>query len=140
MYRILVGVDGSVQSERAVRFAVDLAARVGDAEIVMLNVQEPVEEWQTHGLARDAIHQHREMLARDATTKARAMVEQAGISCRFDWSFGQPAQTIADQARIQNCAVIVMGTHGKGAIESLFLGSVAYKMLHLSTVPVTLVK
>jgi nucleotide-binding universal stress UspA family protein len=33
-----------------------------------------------------------------------------------------------------------MGTRGAGALESLLIGSVAYKVLHIADVPVTLVK
>ena len=140
MYRILVAVDGSERANRAARFAVGLAGRVGESEILLFNVQDPVEESQTHGLGRDAITKHREQLAQNAAEQARNIVEKAGKPCRFDWSFGDPAHVIAERARSHDCDLIVMGTLAQGRVENLLLGSVAYQTLQLSSVPVTLVK
>jgi nucleotide-binding universal stress UspA family protein len=139
MYRILVAVDGSEDANRAAKFAVDLARRLGDAELLLLNVQDPVEESQTHGLARDAINKHREEVARDAAAKARAIAESAGIKCTFEWLFGNAAHTIADRARSAACDLIVMGKLGHTRIENALLGSVVQPVLRLATVPITLV-
>lgn len=140
MVRILVPVDGSEAANRAARFAADTARRGGGGEIHLLNVQEPVLEWQTHGLAREAITAHRAELAQTAGAAAREAIERAGVACAFEWRFGDPAQTIAAAAREGGYDMIVMGTRGAGAIENLLIGSVAYKTLHLAHVPVTLVK
>jgi nucleotide-binding universal stress UspA family protein len=140
MYRILVAMDGSEEANRAAQFAVDLAQRISESEILVLNVQDPVEESQTHGLAHDAIIKHREQLAQGTAAQALAVIEKAGIRCQFDWSFGDPAHTIAEQARIRNCNLIVMGTHGTGRLANVLLGSVAQSTVHLSMVPVALVR
>lgn len=141
MVRILVPVDGSKAADRALQQAIAIAQRSGrDSEIRLFNVQEPVEEMQTHGLARDAILAHRDKLARDASVRARALLKKAGVRCSFEWRFGEPAQTIVRAARRAGCDMIVMGTRGAGALENLLLGSVAYKTLHLSKIPVTLVR
>jgi nucleotide-binding universal stress UspA family protein len=140
MYRILVAVDGSERADRAARFAIDLAKRVDGVEIRLVNVQDPVEESQTHGLARDAIHKHREQLAVAAGATARAMVEGAGLRCTFEWHLGDAARVIVDEAENAQCALIVMGVQGAGAIQNLLLGSVASKALQLSSVPITLVR
>ena len=47
---------------------------------------------------------------------------------------------IADSAEREGCDAIVMGTRGMGSIGSLMLGSVATKVVHLTKLPVTLVK
>jgi nucleotide-binding universal stress UspA family protein len=140
MYRILVGVDGSEHADRAAQFAIDLARRLDDAQLQFVNVQEPVEESQTHGLARDAILQHREALAAATTSAATARAAGAGVRCAFEWHFGDPAEVLVNVASGMQCALIVLGTRGAGAIQNLLLGSVAQKALHLSSVPITLVK
>jgi nucleotide-binding universal stress UspA family protein len=140
MYRILVGIDGSEHADRAAQFAVDLAKRIDGAELQLINVQEPPEESQTHGLARDAIRQHRETLAVATGTTAKAMAAAAGVPCTFEWHFGDPAEVLVNAAHSMKCALIVMGSRGAGAIQNLLLGSAAQKALHLSSVPVTLVK
>jgi nucleotide-binding universal stress UspA family protein len=140
MYRILVPVDGSKHAERAAAFAVDLARRIGDAELLLINVQEPVEESQTHGLARDAIQRHRETLAVDAAAAATAIAGSAAVGCGFEWRFGDPADVIADVASTRGCDLIAMGTHGTGAIRALLIGSVAQRTLNATSVPVVLIR
>jgi nucleotide-binding universal stress UspA family protein len=138
--KALVAIDGSTHAEHAAQFAVALARRLGGCAIHLLNAQEPVIEWQTHGLARDAIREHRAQLAERASAGARAALERAGLAFKFEWRFGEPAQAIVDAVRDAGCDQIVMGTRGAGPIENLMLGSVAYKLLHVANVPVTLVK
>jgi nucleotide-binding universal stress UspA family protein len=138
--KALVAVDGSAHAERAARFAAGLARRLGGCALHLFNAQEPVIEWQTHGLARDAIRAHRAQLAEQAGAGARALLERAGLAFQFEWRFGDPAQAIVDAARDAGCDQIVMGTRGAGPIENLMLGSVAYRLLHIANVPVTLVK
>ena len=50
------------------------------------------------------------------------------------------AETIARRAAELGCESITMGTHGLGSFGILFLGSIAQKVVHYTTVPVTLVK
>ena len=140
MYRILVAVDGSERAERAAQFAIDLAKRIEDAEVRLVNVQEPVEESQTHGLGREAIGKHRETLAVQAGAAAREIAEQAGVRCTFVWHFGDPAHVLVEEARDAQCDLLVMGTHGEGAIQNLLLGAVTSRALHLASVPITLVR
>jgi nucleotide-binding universal stress UspA family protein len=140
MFRILVGVDGSEHADRAAQFAIDLAKRLGDGQLLLVNVQESVEESQTHGLARDAIQKHRETLAVATGAAATARAANAGIPCAFEWHFGDPAEVLVNVASGSQCELIVLGTRGAGAIQNLLLGSVAQKALHLSNLPVVLVK
>jgi nucleotide-binding universal stress UspA family protein len=53
---------------------------------------------------------------------------------------GDAAPEIARAAARMNCESIVMGSRGMGAVKSLVLGSTAMKVIHLATVPVTIVK
>ena len=71
---------------------------------------------------------------------ATRKLAQAGISHDAHIEIGQPAQTIAETASKYHCGMIVVGTRGNGAIRSIVVGSVANKVVHLSKVPVLLVK
>ena len=53
---------------------------------------------------------------------------------------GDVAETIVAKAAELGCEAIVMGCSGKGMLAGLVLGSVARKVIHLTTLPVTLVK
>jgi nucleotide-binding universal stress UspA family protein len=53
---------------------------------------------------------------------------------------GEVAQSIAQMVESQAMDEVVMGTRGTGTFGALLLGSVAYRVVHLVHVPVTLVK
>ncbi|MEP7119188.1 MAG: universal stress protein, partial [Acidobacteriota bacterium] len=50
------------------------------------------------------------------------------------------AAQIAAQAEGLHCDALVMGTRGLGPVQSLLLGSITLKVIHLADVPVTLIK
>lgn len=58
----------------------------------------------------------------------------------FDGKVRRSAPDIVKRAEELGCDGIVMGTQGRGAIGSLLMGSVAIKVVHLTRLPVTLVK
>jgi nucleotide-binding universal stress UspA family protein len=53
---------------------------------------------------------------------------------------GEVAHVIADVVQSQAMDEVIMGTRGVGALGGMLLGSVAYRVVHLVGVPVTLVK
>jgi nucleotide-binding universal stress UspA family protein len=52
---------------------------------------------------------------------------------------GEPAQRILEEAARLRASGIVIGSRGLNTVQSLLLGSVAYKVMHLSPVPVMVV-
>jgi nucleotide-binding universal stress UspA family protein len=139
--RILVPVDGSQAALRAVKHAAAIAAHTR-GEVQLLNVQ-PI--LPMYGVVRTymRVPQYkvaRATLARQALAGAEKMLARAKIAHRDHVMYGEPGETIAAAARELKCRMIVMGTRGQGAVGTLLLGSVATKVVHLSKVPVTLVK
>jgi nucleotide-binding universal stress UspA family protein len=141
MSRILLPVDGSDNSARAVEFAVKLAAALREFELHLLNVQDPVntlesqECWTAEQCA--ALQQRAADLA---LTAARKQLDAANIPYTTEIAEGPVARTIADYARDWQCDLIVMGTRGMSALGSLVMGSIATQVVHLAEVPVMLVK
>jgi nucleotide-binding universal stress UspA family protein len=66
--------------------------------------------------------------------------KSAGVPLTSETREGSPAEMIVKAAEELNCVGIVMGTRGMGALANLVLGSVATKVVHLTVLPVTLVK
>jgi nucleotide-binding universal stress UspA family protein len=130
MERLLVPVDGSANANRAMK----------GTKILLLNVQEQLERWYQHGLSSDASRQHLKAQGEAQSAEARKLLDQCGCAYEFLIMFGKPAEVIAQVAKDRDCAGIVMGTRGLGDIENVFLGSTSFKVVHLSDVPVTLVK
>jgi nucleotide-binding universal stress UspA family protein len=141
MPRILVPVDGSESSLHAVDHLIKRATWFKDPfEIHLLNVQPPlpgdVGRFLDAGQIRDF---HRDEGFKDLE-EARRRLDGAGIRYLFHIGIGEPAEIIAEYAREQGCDEIILGTHGRSSIASLLMGSVATKLVHLTEVPVLLVK
>jgi nucleotide-binding universal stress UspA family protein len=138
---MLVAYDGSEHAQSAVRHAVDMARRLGEARIVLLNVQPPAMSGEVSNLltAEEVVEQHladgRELLA-----GARALVDAAGVACEAEVALGRPAEAIVEYAHSRGCDAIVLGASSHGRVHSLVLGSVASKVAHMADVPVTVVK
>ena len=70
----------------------------------------------------------------------RAILDEAGVAYTYDVELGPVAETIARYAREHKVDAIIMSTRGMSAISNLLMGSIATRVLHLTDVPVTLVK
>jgi nucleotide-binding universal stress UspA family protein len=141
VYTMLVAYDGSEHSESAVHYAVEMARRVGEARIVLLNVQPPAMSGEVSNLltAEEVMEQHM-AVGRDVLAPAGRMLEQSGVPFEARVGFGKPAETIVEHAQGVGCDAIVMGASSHGRVHSLVLGSVASKVAHAAPVPVTVVK
>ena len=141
MLKALVPVDGSSASERAVRHVMSLVKERMPMEIHLLNVQEKADAPQLRRFMRPSEIRHMQMEHGAAALQpARKLLDRAGIKFEEHVLIGDPAEKIATFARRGSFDKIVMGTHGRTAMTALLMGSVATKVLHRSTVPVTLVK
>lgn len=141
MRKALVPVDGSSNSDRAVRHVVALAEINPALEVVLLNVQTPVDDWEVRSfLKKEEIEAMEESRGGDALQSARALLDAAKVRYTPMVLIGSIAETIARTALEQNCDGIVMGTRGLGAAAGALLGSVTGQVVHLADVPVTLIK
>ena len=141
--RVLVPIDGSAPSLRALEHAVSLVAGRKDAEIILLNVQGPETLDVSDFTAVISVRADRERAARQskaALRKAVAHCQQTKTRFSTRAELGPVAETIADLARRLGADQIVMGSRGFGPLRRLFLGSVASKVARLVRVPLTLVK
>ena len=139
--RLLVPVDGSAASERAVGHALRLAEGRADTFIVLLNVQNR----ETLGLSDiNASDEDDNQIAASQSAKvlenAISLCRNAGVHFDTHAAFGPISQTIIRTAHDVHADQIVMGTRGLGRLRSLVLGSVATGVVHQADIPVTLVK
>ncbi len=75
-----------------------------------------------------------------ALAPATTVLKQAQADYDVHLVKEDPAREIARLASELDCDLIVMGTHGRGRIAGLVMGSVAMKVVHVATLPVMLVK
>ncbi|BAL22813.1 universal stress protein [Azoarcus sp. KH32C] len=141
MLKILVPIDGSDNSNRALDHLLTLRANGSALDIHLLNVQIPIDS----GHARMFVsHDDIESWHRDEGLKAlagaRARLDAAGIPYTHHIAVGHVADTIVRFANEHHFDKILMGTHGHGGLLQTLLGSVAKAVLERSPIPVTLVK
>ncbi len=140
---ILVPVDGSPASIRAVKLAIEQAKAVAQARLVILTVQNVATIGLAEGMGLmppEWIGEQEERAAAEALQEASATCRAAGVAYVTRSARGAVAATIDHVAREEGVTHIVMGTRGLGGVRGLLLGSVATQVLHLVDVPVTLVK
>lgn len=137
---ILVPVDGSPSADHAAAYTANRVHRDRGTRVFVINVQPSIETWQTHGLGQEDAIAHRSDIGGRHAARALKVFDDDNIPYEFSVEFGEPAETIVRAAREKGCTNIVMGTRGLGEIASLVLGSVAMKVVHLTDLPVTLVK
>ena len=142
MLKILLPVDGSANSLRAVQHVIDNAGWFREPlELHLLTVQLPV----ASGMIKTFIKQSQlndyyrdEGLA--ALKESRSILDAAKRPYQHHIGVGEAAATIVEYAREKQCELIIMGSHGRGAFAGALLGSVAGKVVHSAPVPVLLVK
>ena len=141
MLKILIPVDGSSYSERAVKQVLELADSGAKLEITLLNVQIPIASGHVRMfISQDEVNSYHQDEGLAALASSRALLEAAGVPYSYHIAVGRVAETIVRFAREGNIDKIVMGTHGRGGLLELLLGSVAHEVLKIATVPVLLVK
>jgi nucleotide-binding universal stress UspA family protein len=139
MYRsILVPLDGSALSERALSVAATLAARLRcGLHLVHVYRERVVDELPVYGLTGDAARAAVEQYVQGAADRLRAA--QGG---RVDGSVleGSPAGAIVHHIPVAGVDLVVMGSHGRTGASRFWLGSVADTVIRSAAVPVLLVR
>jgi nucleotide-binding universal stress UspA family protein len=142
-HKILLPVDGSECSLRAARYVAKMAAMTPnlDLEVHLASIQPAGDDWMVRRMIKpEELATLEQEWAEDVLGPVGEILRQAGVHFFAHTAQGETAPTIAHLTEELGCDQIVMGTRGLSALGDLFMGSVATKVLHLSSVPVTFVK
>src|SRR5262245_14523996 len=143
MYRkILVPLDGSTFAEHALPYALTIARRCG-AQIRLVTVSTPLAEAYVEGLYFSPVELEQEISTRhrdylEAT--AKRLREKTEVAVVTEVKHGEVSPALADYAARGEADLVVMATHGRGAIGRFWLGSVADEMIRQTSVPLLLVR
>jgi len=151
---ILVPIDGSEHSRKALQFAADVAERF-NASVVLVHVVSaaallpapapqvgvsvtpegvPPPIFSTK-LAEDMVKLGSELLAREIRE-----LEKRGLTANKVLERGDPVEKILQTAKNERCDLIVIGARGLGKVRALLLGSVSDGVVHRAPCPVLVVK
>jgi nucleotide-binding universal stress UspA family protein len=131
---ILLATDLSQASEVATEWAFALAERNG-AELLVVSVIDPHElrqESQRTGLRWDQVRDRRQAAAQELVVRGRP----TGLDVTVLVWTGDPGESIVAAAEAEGADMIVVGTHGRGPIGRLFLGSVSEHVVRNAPCPV----
>jgi nucleotide-binding universal stress UspA family protein len=146
--KVLVAVDGSENSDRALDFALDLAEKYG-AALTILNVSEPpamgavpIEPMTVSGesmvvFAKDLRRFHEDILSK-AVAHAREVKPNVSVSSKL--REGDPALEIVAEAKEDGVDVVVVGHSGLGRVREFLLGNIGEKVAHLAPCSVIIVR
>lgn len=141
--RILVPTDFSESSEVAMRYARALAERFKASIHVLHIIEDPfVHGWTGEGYMPD-LPTFRESLEKEAEKRLADVItpdDRERLSAVSVIKFGNPFLEIVRFAKAEEIDLIVMGTHGRGPVAHMLMGSVAERVVRKAPCPVFTVR
>ncbi|MEI6323503.1 MAG: universal stress protein [bacterium] len=144
MKTILAAIDLSPITHKVVEGAGRLASDL-HAKLILLAVVEPVAAYVPVGAAMDVITAPMPMEppdqegVRERLESIAAPLRATGLSVETAVSVALPSEEILEKATSTGADMIVLGSHGHGALYHLFSGSVVTSVLEKSSLPVTVI-
>ncbi|MET0165486.1 MAG: universal stress protein [Vicinamibacterales bacterium] len=142
-HRVLCPIDFSDGSLAALEYAINLSEEA-DGQLTLLHVTEmPAALTQEPFVVADEIDRIREAAATDARRKlANLIPENARAYCTIDTAVveGRAYREILRRATEKKTDLIVMGVHGRGALDLLLFGSTTHHVIRASACPVLIVR
>jgi nucleotide-binding universal stress UspA family protein len=141
--RILVGFDDSDVGRRALSEALGLAKESGAALRVVHAVDVMLLSTGEVYMDLEAYRRERVAAGQDVLDRASAVARDAGVEVEtalIEVEGTQFSNAIIAEAKSWSAELIVLGTHGRGALAHLLMGSVAERVIRHSPIPVLLVK
>lgn len=138
---IVVAVDFSDSSPEVLQYAAQLAAGSSGAALHVLHVvPDPLQQWGPEAIGVNFAAMDAEWRANAAQQMAVLLAGEASAAVATQViRVGRAPDTIAAYAAATAASIVVLGSHGHGAVRRFFLGSVAEQVLRLATCPVLVV-
>ena len=150
---ILVPLDSSRFSSRAIDYAVDIARRF-DARIILMQAVLPATPVMPAAdvigpspaaariMVEEARKQDKRNVARAKSYLKRKLkeIESSGVNGAYRIAVGRPAYTIMELCKKEHVDLVVMTTHGKSGLKRAILGSVADEVIRNSKTPVLAIR
>lgn len=140
--KILLAVDGSAYSRKAVRHLMrHFDWFRNPPELHLLHVKLPLPPGRARSfLGDDTVNQYYKSESEAALAPSEKLLRKEAIPFQSAYRVGDIAGEIQSYVKKNKIDMIVMGSHGHGALENLVMGSVATKVLAVTQVPVLIVR
>ncbi|KAI3744347.1 hypothetical protein L1987_57426 [Smallanthus sonchifolius] len=145
--KVMVAIDDSEYGQHALKWALKtLGSTIVDSELVIYTARPPVDigylyasSWGTAELIKE-IKESEKKAALDLLNKAKAICTDYGITAEGVTEVGDPKVAICNAVEKLNIQLLVVGSHGRGAVTRTFLGSVSNYCVNHAKCPVLVVK
>ena len=136
--KILVPTDGSEEMARVIDYASELADEHG----AMVHIVYAIHTASFASLPMETSWESLATLLRDEGETALDAARGLATTDRVETALveGPPSREIVTYATENDCDLIVMGTHGRGGLNRLLLGSVAERVVRSAPIPVMTVR
>jgi nucleotide-binding universal stress UspA family protein len=139
--KILVPVDGSENSFRALEQAIFLATKIQEAKITALYViEDPPSLYIYSPKIMEKVRADYESAYTKILERSKEMANKSGINIHTVLVEGDPASKIIGYSEMEKIDIIIIGSRGMGKFKELILGSVSNKVLHHAKCSVMLVR
>ena len=139
--KILVPVDGSENSFRALEHAIFLSTKIQEAQITVLYIIEDLPSLYIYSpkimekLRADYEREYTRILER-----CKEMANKSGTNINTVLKEGDPASKIIGYSDMEKFDLIIMGSRGMGKFKEMIIGSVSNKVIHHAKSSVMLVR
>jgi len=141
MKNILVLIDGSDASLRAIEAAFEFAKLVDDATVHVVNVQIAITPRRAvRFFSQEVLDDYYTEEGRIVMEKAKHLLDNAPVPVKKRVIVGELEESVRNYIGAHQCTHAVMGTRGLSAVPGLLLGSVTTKIIQAIDIPLTLIK
>lgn len=138
--KILLAVDGSDYTGKMLDYVTRQPLFDQQHDYTLFNAQAPLPPHAASAVGASATRDYHQDEARKVLEPALARLRDGGYRASTEWRTGSAGETIARFAAEGGYDLVVMGTHGYGALGRLIMGSVTTQVLAHCTVPVLLIR
>jgi universal stress protein A len=140
---ILVPIDFSAPSDAALDYARTVATQFGGSLHLLHVAEDPYRAFYSAEVYVPEVEGLRDEILSDSLTRLKALLRASDLDnlhAKAEAMIGTPAATIVEYAAGRGIDLIVMGTHGRGGMSHLLLGSVAERVVRTAPCPVLTVR
>lgn len=139
--KIFLAVDGSTYTKRMLSYIAAHEELVGqDHEFFALHVTPAIPSYAARFLTHDVLQSYYADEGEKVLRPVREFAQMQGWRLRERHVVGHPGDTLTEIVETEKPDLVVMGSHGHGALASAVLGSVAARLLACTKVPVLLIR
>lgn len=132
--KILLAVDGSEHSKRAVEHAIQVASFIPQSQVEIISVIDLLKA------KTEILHGELKQKRQQALEEIKSCFEKKQIAYQLKIERGDPGPTIVDYANKNNFNLVVIGSRGLNSLQEMVLGSVSHKVAKRVHCPVMIIK